>query len=357
MKTGLVLSGGGSRGAYEVGVWKALDELNIKCDIVTGTSIGSINAIMYVQGLLDESIEFWKTIDFNSVFDTSVVPKNNRELIRKYLKYIRNGGKEPTNLEKILDKYIDIDKVYSSDIDYGLCTVKYQGLVPVEICKNEIPKNKLIDYIIASCTVYPVFKTREIESNKYVDGGIKNPVPISLAKKMGADKLIIVNISLVGRKMKIKEDENTIVIKPKFKLCFPLNFDKDISSKYLKYGYNDTIKKFKKYYGKRYTFKDVNYKESIQFRTLNSYINTMEYLGKLFNIDDTKIYSYSIFNRELFKNISKYELKDNIRFKDLLNSKERIIFTYNNLKKEKRINSKRLFHKEYIAAYYLYINM
>ena len=49
-KTALVLSGGGSRGAYEIGVWKALKTLGIQIDMVMGTSVGAINGAMIVQG-------------------------------------------------------------------------------------------------------------------------------------------------------------------------------------------------------------------------------------------------------------------------------------------------------------------
>ena len=49
MKRAIVLSGGGSKGAYQIGVWKALRKMKIKYDIVTGTSIGSVNGIMMVQ--------------------------------------------------------------------------------------------------------------------------------------------------------------------------------------------------------------------------------------------------------------------------------------------------------------------
>ena len=49
MKRALVLGGGGSKGAYELGVWRALDELGISFDIVTGTSIGAMIGAMYVQ--------------------------------------------------------------------------------------------------------------------------------------------------------------------------------------------------------------------------------------------------------------------------------------------------------------------
>lgn len=68
MKIGLVLSGGGARGAYQIGVWKALEKLNIKCDIVTGTSIGTVNAALYNQQSLEVAEEMWKKINFQTVF-------------------------------------------------------------------------------------------------------------------------------------------------------------------------------------------------------------------------------------------------------------------------------------------------
>ena len=86
MKQALVLSGGGARGAYQIGVWKALEELNIKCDIVTGTSIGSINGALYTQGSLKEAEELWKNIDLETVFPITVDNNNNKELLKKYPK-------------------------------------------------------------------------------------------------------------------------------------------------------------------------------------------------------------------------------------------------------------------------------
>ena len=68
-KTALVLSGGGSRGAYEAGVWQALTELGVKIDIVTGTSVGAINGAMVVQGELEPTVKLWKEIETHMVFD------------------------------------------------------------------------------------------------------------------------------------------------------------------------------------------------------------------------------------------------------------------------------------------------
>jgi len=62
MKRGIALSGGGTKGSYELGVWKALNELGIDYQIVTGTSIGSINGALMATGDYDRAYELWSTI-------------------------------------------------------------------------------------------------------------------------------------------------------------------------------------------------------------------------------------------------------------------------------------------------------
>ena len=64
MKRGIALSGGGTKGSYELGVWKALNELGIDYQIVTGTSIGSINGALMATGDYDRAYELWSTIIF-----------------------------------------------------------------------------------------------------------------------------------------------------------------------------------------------------------------------------------------------------------------------------------------------------
>ena len=62
MKTGIALAGGGSKGSYQIGVWKALRELGIDYDIVTGTSIGAINGALMVMGDFERAERLWSTI-------------------------------------------------------------------------------------------------------------------------------------------------------------------------------------------------------------------------------------------------------------------------------------------------------
>ena len=68
----LVLAGGGAKGAYEMGVWKALRRLKIKIDIVTGTSIGSLNGALIVQNSYYKAMRLWLTTDFYKLFGSEL---------------------------------------------------------------------------------------------------------------------------------------------------------------------------------------------------------------------------------------------------------------------------------------------
>lgn len=345
MKIGLVFSGGGARGSYQVGVWKALNELNIKCDIVVGTSIGAINSAMYCQGDYKSLANMWNKIDFSFVFGNSKTSKRaNHKKKDSIFAQKKFFGLKPEGLRKNIEKCLDLDKIYNSDIKYGLVVTKFPSLKMVEVCKDEIKKENFIDYLIASATVFPFFKSQKINNKKYVDGGLHNPLPIDYAKKLGADKIIAVNISAIGKNIKVKEDDNTIYIKPYSNIGRPLNFSKENAQKIFKYGYNDTMKKFNKLDGKKFTFNNLkkHFTKSKEIPTLDKLIEIIDYLGTILKVDDSKIYNYKNFNNQLVINLSNIELT---------NKKQKNVIKYlNDIKKNKVNNSKNI---DYLAALYL----
>ena len=78
-KKAVVLSGGGARGAYQAGAWKALRELDYQFDIVTGTSVGALNAAMMASGDFDRAITLWQEISPEAVLKNS--PETSSEEI------------------------------------------------------------------------------------------------------------------------------------------------------------------------------------------------------------------------------------------------------------------------------------
>ena len=142
----IVLSGGGGKGAYQIGVWRALRKLGIKYDIVTGTSIGSINGVLMVSNDFKKAYKLWNKINYSYVFDmdkkdTYFTKEGKKKITFNYAKGATKGGLNNDALRKTLDDNINFDKFYNSNINYGLVTVKFPSLKPVELTKDKININ------------------------------------------------------------------------------------------------------------------------------------------------------------------------------------------------------------------------
>ena len=192
MKTAVVLSGGGAKGSYQLGVWKALRELHIKYDIVTGTSIGALNGVLMCENSYFKAKRIWRKLNLEYLFNE--LPKSNKEIdILKLFggNFIKNGGMDIKKIESILEDNVNKRKFYNSKIDFGLITYNFTTKKPLILSKEKIPKDKLIDYLMASATCYPAFKMKDIDGDKYIDGGYYDNLPVELAIELGAESLIL----------------------------------------------------------------------------------------------------------------------------------------------------------------------
>ena len=253
----LVLSGGGSKGSYQIGVWKALKKLRIKFDIVTGTSVGALNGALITQKSYFRAIKLWKKINLKLLFGENAIDSTNDfKVMTMYGKeFFKNGGMEVKELEKLIEKEIKYKKLMKSNINYGLVTFNLTTKKPIQITKKDIPKELIGDYLMASASCYPAFKQKDIDGEKFIDGGFFDNLPINLAIEMGADEIIAVDLSAPGFNKAPKKKIPTTKIKPNNKLTNFLNFYEEGAKRNIKLGYNDTLKKFGKLEGKKYTFK------------------------------------------------------------------------------------------------------
>lgn len=381
MKRALVLSGGGARGSYQIGVWKALNELNIKFDIVTGTSVGALNGAMYVQNSFDEAKELWKKINYKEVFSDPFftnddIAKTRMKIFIKYLKTSLNKKKlSADSLKNNIENLLDNDKFYNSNIDYGLVIYNIKKKEPLMITKKDIEHGLLSNYLVASATVYPIFEKKKINDCYYVDGGYYDNLPINLAEQMGATEVVAVYIGVFGiRKPTINKDLKITYIKPKSKLGMPFHFNNTFASKNMKLGYNDTMKVYHKLDGKYFSFnnkelhleydkckdyintniskcklKGTVKKEKISY---NDFVNGVELLGKLFNLDESKIYSIDEYNEKIKH---KFDSK-NIRFtsRSIINRMKKICSNLIDINKNKRKNVNKINFNFVIASIYLY---
>lgn len=228
MKLGIVFSGGGSRGAYQIGAWKALNELGIKASIAVGTSTGAISAALYTVNNIEDAIKVFENISVRNIFDSDKL----------------GFHKEPINLKKMINKYISYEDIMKSNINYGLVVTQTPKFRKVEITKDKLSLDNYVDYIVASCTIPIIFKKTKIGKKKYIDGGARDAVPVNLALKLGADKVIIINTSIVGRKY-VSKNSNHVMIKPSRKIISPIKFDANECRKLIELGYNDTMNTLK----------------------------------------------------------------------------------------------------------------
>ncbi|OFI07017.1 hypothetical protein CLOACE_06030 [Clostridium acetireducens DSM 10703] len=310
-KYGLVLAGGGAKGGYEIGVWKALKELNIPVSAVVGTSVGALNGAIMVQGDYNIAYNLWTNIEMKKVIDLEkVLPNYKKDLdIKDIILGIKNiileGGLDVTPLKNILKKYIDEDNIRNSPIDFGLVTFSISNFQPIMLYKEDIPKGKLIEYLLAS-SCFPAFKPHKIEDEVFIDGGIYDNIPISLLINKNIKDIIVVDVSGIGRVKKVDEkDLNIIYIKNSQYLGPTLNFNGEISKTNIKIGYFDTLKIFKKLKGKRYYINSES-NSSLLYDLKDSEVrNIINFLG----FNEVKLPSNNKVTSILIKNLNRYSSK------------------------------------------------
>lgn len=391
MKRAIVLSGGGSKGAYQIGVWAALRKLNIKYDIVTGTSVGALNGALMVQNTFYRGLFLWKKINFNLLFQEKLKnQKDPREIIKMYSKNIlKNKGMEVTKLENLLKKYIDEQKVFTSKIDFGLITVKSPSLTPLILTKNQIQDGMLCDYLMASATCFPAFKKKNIEDQDYIDGGYYDNLPINLAISLGAEEIIAIDLKAIGIKQKIQNENIPITyITPNNHLTSFLIFDPDETKKAIALGYNDTMKVFGKLEGNHFTFKkreltknnqrkkdkiknkltdllhfNQNIKDDLlKIASYKRIINNkkdlgqqideiVDFLGISYKIDPTPIYKMKTFEKKLWEKMNNDDKKEN----KITEIYHKLITCVTKKDKIDLASTSLLFPKETLAAIYLSI--
>lgn len=270
-KTALVLGGGGSRGAYEIGVWQALKELGIKIDIVTGTSIGAVNGALVAQDCFETALEIWQKLKAGTVSELT-----EKEVLRT-----------------LLEENIDEKKIRESNIDFGIVTVELPGLKEHCVFKEDIEEGEMADYIMASAACFPFVEPHEIGEKKFIDGAYFDNVPVEMAVKRGAECVIAVDLESVGitRKAAFEEAADLKLISCKWELGSFFKFEPENIKRVIRLGYLDTMKAYGAFSGERYTF--------IKGEFAKRGLAEAEAAAGLFGCDPAVIYSKEILDKNI----------------------------------------------------------
>lgn len=260
----IALEGGGAKGAYEAGVWKALDEAGVKFHAVAGTSVGALNGAMMAAGELDTAICLWENVTFSQVFDADdeqmkkIYDKDLdgldvKGLLKDVVEIVKDGGLDIEPLRRMMETYINEEKIRNSEVEFFFVTYSLTDMEEVELSAKELEEGKLIDMLLASAYV-PVFRRKKLDGKDYVDGSVQNIVPIDSLLKRGYRDIIMIRIYGVGfeKKIQIPEDANVITIAPKEKLGGILQFDAESTKRDMILGYFDGMRMLYGLAGEKY---------------------------------------------------------------------------------------------------------
>lgn len=185
----LVLPGGGGRGAYQVGVARALIENGITFDFAFGTSIGGLNATMLAQGNLERLEDLWCNIRARDIFHLPSAPMIGRLVLGHKL-----GLLDTSPLEELLRREVNLHKLKASTTKVGWCTTDLCSLETRLITTDDIMStNELVDVLMATSAIPMAFPPRHIHGHGlWVDGGLVRNTPMETAIHMGADEIYMV---------------------------------------------------------------------------------------------------------------------------------------------------------------------
>lgn len=268
MKQAIALAGGGTKGAYQVGAWKAMRELGIPFDIVTGTSIGSVTAALMVQGDFDRAWELWTHITEEQIMleRADATPHEKRELaaLAEHPEQLIARVKDWADLNRrtaditpyraLVHQYLDEARFFASPVDFGLMTARFPSFQPVEVRKQDIAPGYLPQWILASSACYPMFPMCEIDGQNYLDGAYSDNLPIGTAFRLGADRVIAIGLKPETPEKKYTNHPLVTYIAPAEPLGKLLEFDPDALRHSIALGYTDTLRVLGSHIGHTYTF-------------------------------------------------------------------------------------------------------
>ena len=175
---GYALSGGGARGFAHLGALKALEERNLKPDVIAGTSAGALAGVLYADGYTpDEILEMFKDTKFKQFVE---------------LTFPTSGLFRPTGLHKFLKKNLRAKTFEQLQIPFTAVTTDWEKATTVNFSEGD----KLVESVVASCCVPLIFSPINIDGQDYVDGGIFKNLPASTIREQ-CNVLFGVNVTMI----------------------------------------------------------------------------------------------------------------------------------------------------------------
>ncbi|MEG7530608.1 MAG: patatin-like phospholipase family protein [Hungatella sp.] len=278
---GIVLEGGGAKGSYQVGAWKALREAGVRIKGIAGASVGTLNGALMCMDDLDKAEYIWENISYSKVMDVDddvienvikmdLKALNLRNLIEDGKRILKDKGFDITPLKTLIDETVDEEKIRKSDRELYIVTYSVSDRKLLTVDLKEAPEGEIGDMLMASA-YFPAFRSEKLNGKRYMDGGGWNNVPISVLLDHDYKDIIIIRIYGLGfdseKVTMVPEDVKVIHIAPKQDLGGILEFDKKRAKKNILLGYYDAKRVLYGLYGRWY-YMDASHPESYYFDQL-----------------------------------------------------------------------------------------
>ncbi|MBO1697013.1 patatin-like phospholipase family protein [[Clostridium] symbiosum] len=319
---GLVLEGGGAKGSFQIGAWRALREAGIKLKGVSGVSVGALNGALICMDDPEKAEDIWHNINYSAVMDFNMNTGSILETAEEIKKLIKDRGVDITPLKKLLHETVDEEKIRNSHCELFATTFSVSDMKLLNIDVKSASEGKMEEILLASA-FFPVFKTEKLSGKLYTDGGGFNNVPLDVLVDRGYQDVIVVRIYGPGydreKKVKIPEGTNIYHIAPREELGGVLEFDKKRSRKNMALGYLEASRLLYGLDGRRY-YIYAPYEEPYYFDRMMSELELLKIYLEAVLDEEALAYldGYRFYTENVFPELAReLKLKPDWDYKDM----------------------------------------
>ena len=264
----LALEGGGAKGAYQIGAWKALREAGVRIEAVSGTSVGALNGALIAMDDLEAAERCWNEIRYSQVIDvdddtmqkmfSGDLDANDRKVIFDTIRQtMENGGFDVTPLRELLAATVKEEVLRDSPVELFIVTYSVTDRRELELRAKDLAPGTIPDMLLASAYL-PVFRNEPLGGKRYADGGVRDVLPLHVLFENGYRNVIALRLYGIGleRRVSVPRDARVYTVSPTIELGGTLEFDAQRSRLNMKAGYFDARRLLYGLLGKRYYLKN-----------------------------------------------------------------------------------------------------
>lgn len=338
---GIVLEGGGARGAYQIGAWKALREAGVRIKGIAGASVGALNGALMCMDDLERAEDIWNDLTYSRVMnvDDELIEKMRginlknlnlslnlnldiKGMAEQAVRVLKDGGFDVSPLKALIEETADENRIRQSDRELYVTTFSVDDKKGIVLDVKEQPEGEIADALLASA-YFPAFKNEKLSGRRYVDGGSINNVPVDVLLEREYQDIIVIRIYGLGfdteKVVEIPEGVNVWHIAPRQDLGGILEFDKKRIRRNMKLGYMDAKRFLYGLAGRTYYF-DAPQSEAYFFDKMMSELALVSHYitPELSAAEAAELNGYRAFTEQIFPAMAReMKLKPDWNYKDL----------------------------------------